>query len=183
MFHILNEKITGAAWASSKIDPITPENIAKKIITTVNKSSSIWQQFGFIGHTVVLDETNKTCEYVYDTPVSYVQDNQHKFGSRYFVITLEYGNKFFEEADSVFNVKRVHKDDVDNAHLSPGLHPIIREYQAGELTSTFHLIEDFEANWADEERHVKPLIKYFRKILPDWATQNDEVRTYEEVHN
>lgn len=163
--HILEEKILGKKWPSYEQNYIASDEISDKIIEIVNRSSSIWQQTGFIGSVLVIDEANNSWKLIYDMPVDYVKDNQEKFGNRYFAITLEYGHELFEKAESVFNVERVNKHDVDNAHLSPGLHPILRQYVNGELVSTYHMIEDFESQWNDEVRHVIPLKEYMKKQL------------------
>lgn len=163
--HILENKLLGKTWPAYEQNYISSDEIADKIVENVNKSSSLWQQFGFIGSALIINEENNSWKLVYDIPVDYIKDNQDQFGNKYYMITLEYGNEFFEKAKSVFNVERVHKDDVENAHMSPGLHPIIRKHVDGEVVSTYHMIEDFESQWNDEVRHVIPLKKFMKKEL------------------
>ncbi|MEM7086878.1 MAG: NAD(P)-binding domain-containing protein [Bacteroidota bacterium] len=164
LYHILNKKINDQLWDSDPREAISSEAIGNKIIANVNRASSIWQQFGFIGHAVAINEDG-TFTYYYDVPVHYLHDNFMEFGSKYFVITLEYGDEIFKKATNVFAVERVHKDDSDNAHLSAFLHPVIREYKAANLVSTHHIIEDFESKWDEEEVHKAPLINYLEHQL------------------
>lgn len=164
LFHMLNKKIKDEQWASDAKEAISSETIGHKIIANVNQASSIWQQFGFIGHVVAINE-DETFTYYYDVPVHYLHDNFTDFASKYFVITLEYGDEIFKKATNVFAVERVHKDDSDNAHLSAFLHPVVREYDATKLVSTHHIIEDFESKWDEEEVHTAPLIKYLKHQL------------------
>jgi hypothetical protein len=63
-------------------------------------------------------------------------------------------------------IARIHKEDVANAHLSTGIHPIVRRYVNGALSSTHHVIEDIESQWR-EDVHVLPLIRYFEGQLAD----------------
>lgn len=161
---MLNKKIKDEQWASDAKEAISSETIGHKIIANVNQASSIWQQFGFIGHVVAINE-DETFTYYYDVPVHYLHDNFTDFASKYFVITLEYGDEIFKKATNVFAVERVHKDDSDNAHLSAFLHPVVREYDATKLVSTHHIIEDFESKWDEEEVHTAPLIKYLKHQL------------------
>ncbi|WP_108802876.1 NAD(P)-binding domain-containing protein [Aquimarina sp. Aq107] len=159
LYHILDNKINDKEWVYESEELVSPESMAQKIIDNVNRASSLWQQFGYIGHVIVLTDEG-TLKYFYDVPVDYLHDNYSLFGSRYFVITLEYGDEIFKNASDIFAVERVHKDDVDNAHLSAFLHPIVREYYQGELVTTHHIIEDFESKWDEYDTHVLPLIKY-----------------------
>jgi thioredoxin reductase len=163
LYHILDTKINNAKWVSESVEERTIEAITDKVIKNINRAASIWQQFGFIGHVLAYDD-DYNFTYYYDVPVDYLHENREQFGSKYFVITLEYGNEAFMKAKSVFNVERVHKDDYRNADKSAFLHPILRQYEHGEHVSTHHIIEDFESNW-NEEVHIKPLTEYFETQL------------------
>lgn len=141
---------------------MAPNDLADLIIKKVNKTSALWQQTGFMADAIVLDEY-RAAQYYDAMPVDYLME---RFADQesYLIITLEFGQKFFDEASDIFSMDRVHKNDYKNAHLSKFLHPIVREYSKGELIAEHHIIEDFESVWT-EEVHVAPLKCFLESIL------------------
>lgn len=141
---------------------MAPDDLTDLIINKVNKTSALWQQTGFMADAIVLDEDG-VAQYYDAMPVDYLME---RFAAQesYLIITLEFGQKFFDEASDIFSMDRVHKSDYENAHLSKFLHPIVREYSKGELIAEHHIIEDFESVWT-EEVHVAPLKRFLGSIL------------------
>lgn len=164
LFEILAGKINGKEWNNVKVEP-TVEAITSHVIKSVNRTSSLWQQFGFIGDALVIDHNNKEARYYSNIPVDFAKDTYFMKEEEYFLITLEYGHEIFEKSPDPFKIERVHRNDVANADQSAFLHPIVRQYRGGELVSTHHIIEDFENLWSEEEVHVQPLFKYFQQQL------------------
>ena len=139
--------------------PTDCELLTETIIKAVNHTSALWQQTGYLCDALVYDEQSCTFNYFQSIPVDYAKQtyaNQHAL-----LITLEFGQEFFDTCINPFAVARIHQNDYENAHLSPGLHPIVRHYLHNECLSTHHLIEDFENLW-QEAVHVKPLKKYLK---------------------
>ena len=137
-------------------------SVSDIIIKRVNKTSALWQLFGFLGHLYVLDREEKKLISYEPLPVKYIHEAQIAGDKEYFIVTLEYGD--FPEIQDVFSIPRPHKDDYQNADKSYGLHPIIRLYKEGELISHLHLIENFQNVWKDPV-HVNPLKTYLSRIF------------------
>ncbi len=140
---------------------LSPEKIGEKIIERVNKTSSLWQQTGYLADLVVLDFENQKARYYESLPVDYIKESDLGQNEFYYVITLEFGQDLIDKTFDIFAIDRVHKDDYGNADKSTGLHPIVRGYSKNELRSVHHVIEDFASEWK-EEVHSIPLEKYFQ---------------------
>ncbi|MBJ6369620.1 NAD(P)-binding domain-containing protein [Snuella sedimenti] len=164
LFHILNEDNNGVNWPSDSVS-LNPEVITRKIIENVNRTSALWQQFGFIGDVIVID--NKKATYIHNIPVDYAIDTYCQDKEHYFIVTLEYGHEIFNKSPDIFNVTRVHRNDVENANQSAFLHPIVREYINGLVVNVHHIIEDFENNWKEEDVHIRPLKKFIYMCLKE----------------
>jgi hypothetical protein len=149
-------------WPARSV-PKTPEGLAEAILERVNKSSGLWQQFGFLCDMIV-PGSNGEMEYYEELPVDFVHDSEFGQQDDYYLMTLEYGKDHDRDLINPVGDYRPHKNDIDNAHLSPGLHPIIRHYHGSNMVEEHHVIEDLYAEWY-EDVHTKPLLKYFRKVL------------------
>ncbi|BAZ04066.1 NAD(P)-binding domain-containing protein [Calothrix sp. NIES-3974] len=142
----------------------TPENLTKAILNRVNQSSALWQQTGFLCDLIVVSEDGETANYYKEIPIDYIHDSHLGKNQHYYTITLEFGLDIIFASPDPFAVERVHKDDVENARLSPGLHPIVRCYCQDKLISEHHVIEDIANEWI-ENVHRQPLEKYFVSIF------------------
>jgi thioredoxin reductase len=156
---IFEARYHGAMLPFRALEP-TPEAATEAVLASANRSSAIWQQFGFLGD-VVHAPTEGPFSYYEALPVAYVHDTLMAKERRYFVITLEYGKP---HAADVFHAPRIHKDDAERGHLSQGLHPVIRCYNMGRLVAEHHTLEDLETAW-NEDVHIKPLLAFFQKDL------------------
>lgn len=143
----------GLPWPST---PVAPGDCARFIIHRVNRTSALWQQFGFLCD--VLDVTDEESpRYYEELPLDYVLEGGLAGVDRLFAVTLEYGE---HHADfDPFNLDRIKQTDSDKAHLGSYLHPVIRRYSGGSLISTHHIVENLENQW-DSDVHVKPLETY-----------------------
>lgn len=140
--------------------PADPEAITDAIIKRVNLTSALWQQTGYMCDLVVVHDDEKIAEYYEALTVDYVADNFSK-EDRYYTVTLEFGQERIDAAHDVFQVARPHKNNVSQAHLSTGIHPIVRRYRGGELLHVHHVIEDFASEW-QEDVHWTPLAAFMR---------------------
>lgn len=141
-----------------------PESITQAIINRVNLSSGLWQQTGFLCDVVVISKEGKTAQYYEDIPIDYVHESNLGQEEHYYTITLEFGLDLINASPDPFALKRVHKDDIENAEQSPSLHPIIRHFCGSNLICEHHVIEDIASEWL-ENVHIKPLLKFMYSQL------------------
>lgn len=153
----------------NKLLGATAESASKAIIKSVNQSSALWQQTGFICDVLAWDDKlqrfryfKNICNQYIDEPDSYFK----KFKSL-FRISLEFGQERINRYPNVFAIERIHKDDYARADLSTGIHPIIRYFENGKLKKEHHIIEDFDSMW-QEDVHVEPLLKFLSQFTKRW---------------
>jgi len=94
-------------------------------------------------------------------PTQYVHDSHLSKNQEYYVVTLEFGIDIIYASPDPLAVERIHKDDVARAHLSTGIHPIVRRYSLGQLQAEHHVVEDIIPEWDEHEIHVLPLEQFF----------------------
>jgi len=160
LHYILEQKYHNQELPYHLIDP-TPENLTKAIITRVNLSSGLWQQTGFLCDLIVIPKNDKAARYYEDLPTDYVHDSELGQHEHYYTVTLEFGLDIIYASPDPFAVERIHKDDVDRAALSSGIHPIIRRFYENTLVAEHHVIEDVASEWL-EDVHIKPLRQFLR---------------------
>jgi thioredoxin reductase len=163
LHRIFEQKYHSQIWSSCLIDS-TPESVTQAIIERVNQSSGLWQQTGFLGDLIVIPGAGEAAQYYTEVPIDYILDGHFGQMDHYYTVTLEFGYDILEASPDPFAITRVHKDDVDNASLSPSLHPIIRHYSGTTLVAEHHVIEDIDSEWK-EDVHVKPLVEFLRGQL------------------
>ncbi|MBV7339734.1 NAD(P)-binding domain-containing protein, partial [Chloroflexi bacterium TSY] len=176
LYHILDKKHHNNEWPHRELVQ-TPDALTEAIIERVNRTSALWQQFGFICDLVVVphEETPQqgaqipTVRYFEDVPVDYVHESEFSKQTQYYTITLEYG-PFHDEVDP-FNVNRIAQTNAEEAGRSIYLHPVIRRYQQGELLDEQHLVENLENEW-NRDVHVNPLNDFFRRELRSATLRN-----------
>lgn len=163
LHYILERKYHNQELPYQLIDP-TPENLTKAIIRRVNISSGLWQQTGFLCDLIVIPKDNKAVRYYEDLPTDYVHDSELGQHEHYYIVTLEFGLDIIYASPDPFAVERIHKDDVDRAALSSGIHPIIRRFCGNTLVAEHHVIEDVASEWL-EDVHIKPLLEFLHNQL------------------
>ncbi|MCA9682385.1 MAG: NAD(P)-binding domain-containing protein, partial [Myxococcales bacterium] len=137
------------------------EDISAWIIARVNSCSALWQQTGYFCDAIVAEDGG--WRGVRRLPIDFVRDTVARDGEC-FMVSLEFGQRYFDEARNVFAIPRPHKADASRAAESPGLHPVVRHYRHGALVSEHHLLEDFENVWR-EDVHRRPLQTYLQASL------------------
>lgn len=162
LFHILNKKIKEEQWPAIAVNADAQE-ITNLVIQNVNQTSALWQQFGFICDAILIE--NNQANYLKSIPLDYLHAGVGMNLEEYYTITLEYGNEIFDKAPNPFNISRVHRNDIKNAHKSAFLHPIIRKFNKGKLMAVHHIIEDFENRWDELPIHIQPLNEFLSKQL------------------
>jgi thioredoxin reductase len=161
LYRILRSKYNMEEWPQRRID-LTAENLMEAVIDRVNKTSALWQQFGFLCDLIIVSEEDKEARYYEEVPTDYVRDGGFGQNEHYYTVTLEYGDAHaFEDP---FNVTRIARDDVEKSQESNFLHPIVRRFSGDKMIAEHHIIEDLAAEWL-EDVHIKPLLKFFEEEL------------------
>jgi hypothetical protein len=144
----------------------TPTELAEAILTRVNRSSGLFQQFAFLADLLVLsgDGSGNTGAAYYDEiPFDHVPLG-FPDARDYFLITLEYG----PDHDKIdpFDVEVARRTQTDSEHADEGhyIHPVIRHHRDGELVATHHLTENLENEW-NRPTHREPLIAFLTREL------------------
>ena len=166
LHRILERRYGDTPWPAEKLDA-TPELIADAIIARVNRSSALWQQFGFLGDVVTV--AGSEARYHDEVPVEYftgtgLRTADHDYGHA-FVVTLEYGPEHDQVDPFDITVSRVAQDVVGQAHDAAYLHPVVRHHRAGRVLATHHLAENLENRWDRPEVHVAPLAAFLDRCL------------------
>ncbi|MEU4654112.1 NAD(P)-binding domain-containing protein [Streptomyces sp. NPDC023723] len=159
----LRRRYDGEPWPATGLGT-DPERAVEEIITRVNRSSALWQQFGVLGDVLLL-APDGTWRYAEEVPVGHVPDavaaGDLGEAAAYAVITLEYG----EHHDRVdpFDVTAGRKSQQDVAGLDGRyLHPVVRWYRDGAFVDAYHLTENLENEWDSEKFHRAPLRAFLR---------------------
>ncbi|MET0424760.1 MAG: pyridine nucleotide-disulfide oxidoreductase, partial [Actinoplanes sp.] len=160
LYKILNQRYGSEPWPASSV-AATPEAITDTIVARVNRTSALWQQFGFLADVVTVDDTGAS--YLEEVPVAYFHETPPPGPA--FVITLEYGPDHDQVDPFDISVSRIAQDTPGQAHDAAYLHPVVRFHRDGELVATHHLAENLENQWDRPAVHVAPLAAFIRTCL------------------
>ena len=154
--------------------PFSVENVVAKVISRVNRTDFLWQQYSVFADCFFL-KGDKVIN-IEDLPLEYLKDKTKHHEGFAFFLTLEYGEKIVGDP---FTVKRIDRDDVKRASDSKFLHPVLRKYQGCKFICDHHIIEDLEAKWTDDLSHAAPLREFLieelgqePKTVINWAQKN-----------
>jgi thioredoxin reductase len=159
---ILERRYAETPWPAAKVDA-TPESITDAIISRVNRTSGLWQQFGFLADVVTV--AGADARYHDEVPVDYFAAAGLGAAEHAFVITLEYGPEHDQVDPFDITVSRVAQDTVGQAHDAAYLHPVVRHHRGGEVVATHHLAENLENRWDRPDVHVAPLAGFLGRCL------------------
>ncbi|MEU7673448.1 NAD(P)-binding domain-containing protein [Micromonospora taraxaci] len=166
LHRILSRRYDATDWPSTRL-AADPAAMTAAVIERVNRTSALWQQFGFLAD--VLTVAGPEARYHEEVPVDYfVSTGLRTAGHDYdraFVITLEYGPDHDQVDPFDITVSRVAQDVVGQAHDAAYLHPVVRYHRAGQVISTHHLAENLENRWDRPEVHVRPLQEFLGRCL------------------
>jgi hypothetical protein len=137
----------------------SPSKLGDALLAQMNRSSSLWQQPGFLADALVIDRQAQSGRYYEQLPVDYIKDHLVEDAS-VLTLTLEFGKS---QADP-FYFERVQREDARNAANSTFLHPVVRYYERGRLVSEHHVLEDLAAEWKEPE-HVNPLQAFLTGVV------------------
>lgn len=157
---ILEQRFEHKPLPSTSV-PGTTEGVLQALLETINRSSGLWQQFGFMGTAVVLGTARQEPATCYEElPVDFIHESGMAGAAPYFVVTLEFGKK---KASDPFNHMR--HPTVEQAHESLFLHPVVRSFAGGRQLGEIHLLENLFGEWKDEKLHAAPLRAFVQAQL------------------
>jgi thioredoxin reductase len=154
---VLGERYHKTPWPSVEL-PAKPDALTDAVITRINRTSALYQQFGFLGDVLTVD--GDTARHLEEVPVDRVLADPPDDA---FVVTLDYGPDH-DKIDPFDFVARAAQDKANDHGEGHYLHPIVRHYRRGELVATHHVTENLENEW-DKEVHVGPLTAFFSREL------------------
>jgi thioredoxin reductase len=163
---ILERRYGEQPWPSVVVNA-SPEAITGAIIERVNRSSALWQQFGFLADVVTV--AGDQARYHEEVPVDYfarvgLSTADHQVRDA-FVVTLEYGPDHDQVDPFDITISRIAQDDVGRAHDAAYLHPVVRHHRDGRVVATHHLAENLENRWDRPDVHVVPLAAFIGRCL------------------
>jgi thioredoxin reductase len=158
--HMLESKYHGAVWPSQTLPSSSVDALVAAILERINRTSALWQLFGFMGDVLILDEDHGA-RYYHELPVDYVQDSDFSHHRSYFVVTLEFG----KIVGDPFNILR--NPDPGHAERSTFLHPVVRHYHGKEKIAEVHLLENLLGEWHDPQLHIEPLREFMAREVHD----------------
>ncbi|WP_327000542.1 NAD(P)-binding domain-containing protein [Dactylosporangium sp. NBC_01737] len=162
LHRILERRYAGAPWPAATLDP-TPKSIVDAVIERINRTSALWQQFGFLADVVTVDGAE--ARYHEEVPVDYFTRAGLGPADHAFVVTLEYGPEHDQVDPFDITVSRVAQDTVGQAHAAAYLHPVVRWHRDGRVAGVHHLAENLENQWDRPEVHVRPLEAFIERCL------------------
>lgn len=163
LHHILEREARGGVWPSRAL-PSDPEALRDAVLARLNVSSGLWQQFGFLADTLVVDDEGAT-RYYEEVPIDYQATSDFKDAPLRFSVSLDYGPNHDKHDPFDVDIGRITQSEVANAHEGHYLHPIVRCYRRGELVGTHHVTENLENDWTGEATHRAPLRDFFARML------------------
>ncbi|WP_239160521.1 NAD(P)-binding domain-containing protein [Virgisporangium ochraceum] len=157
LHRILGERYHDTPWPADKLDA-NPDAITRAVVDRVNRTSALWQQFGFLADVVTVDGAD--ARYLEEVPVAYIDGTGPAF-----VVTLEYGPDHDKVDPFDITVGRIRQDAVGEAHDAAYLHPVVRFRRDGATVAVHHLAENLENRWDRPDVHVRPLAEFVARCL------------------
>src|SRR5262245_52563389 len=87
--------------------------LMEAVIARVNRTSALWQLFGFLADIVVVDRAEASAWYYEELPLDYVHQSELGAGESYFTVTLEYGPNHDRHDPLDVGIGRIGQGDVD----------------------------------------------------------------------
>lgn len=157
LHRLMEKRYHGRPLPYRTVEP-TVEGLTRAVVERVNRSSALWQQFGFLSDAIVVEEEGEA-RYYEELPAAHIPESELGTAEHVYGVTLEFG----PSQSDPFVIER--KPDPDRAAESAFLHPVIRRYTRGVVTERIHLLENLYGEWLDEALHVAPLRRFFTRQL------------------
>lgn len=160
--HHLLERRYHARELPSRTVSSDPEALAAEILGRCNRSSALWQQFGFLCDVVAVPEGDGDSRYFEEVPLDWVRERAAEPGGAYghcFAISLEFGAP---RPDPFRIVRSIDPARAGDSHF---LHPVVRRIEDGETVAEVHLMENLYGEWKDDGLHRQPLLRFLEAEL------------------
>jgi thioredoxin reductase len=138
---MLDQKYHGVEWPHRTV---APPGLADAVLGRINRTSALFQQFGFLCDVFTLDG-----RYFEEMPLDYVPF------ADCFTVSLEYGAG--HDAIDPFDVDAGRVWEADDSHDDRYLHPVVRRRRGGEVVATLRLPEEICNDWTDDKVYREPL--------------------------
>jgi hypothetical protein len=169
LHRITEHRYHGVAWPVRDVAP-TPAAVADAILDRVNRTSALWQLFGFLGDAVLV---GGSLRYAEEVPVAHLHEAVARgdFGAvdSYLAVTLEYGADHDRVNPFDISAGRVSQEDTSGLD-GRYLHPVVRHFVGGDLVAEHHLTENLENEWDSDDVHRAPLVAFLAARLPAAGT-------------
>jgi cation diffusion facilitator CzcD-associated flavoprotein CzcO len=150
LVRMLERKHHGVDWPHRVVPP---EARADAVLARINRTSALFQQFGFLCDVITPDG-----RYYEEMPLDYVPF------ADCFTISLEYGAG--HDAIDPFDVAAGRRWEADKSHDDRYLHPVVRWRHNHQVAGTLRLPEDICNDWTDEKVYREPLRAFVEKMSP-----------------
>lgn len=160
LFQLLERRHHGRALPCKTVEA-RAQACTQAALAVINRSSAIWQQFGFLGDLMQVNGDG-SLSHTSAMPVDHIHDTLAARGRDYYIVTLEYGS---HKAMEPFQIQRPDSRDAGRAEQSSFLHPVVRHCRDGVVLAEQHLMEHLETDWT-QPHHVSPLLAFFERTLP-----------------
>jgi thioredoxin reductase len=161
LWHMFDRRYEGVEWPSQALSA-KPDELADAVLARINRTSALWQQYGFLCDLVTVSPDG-TARYYEEMPLDYVRENDVGRADRCFTVSLEYGRG--HASIDPFDVEAGRAWEADPSLDDRYLHPVIRYYRRGELLAERRLPEDICNDWSGEEEYRLPLRDFFAPKL------------------
>ncbi|MFD2490337.1 NAD(P)-binding domain-containing protein [Amycolatopsis jiangsuensis] len=158
---VLDEHHHDTEWPSTDV-PAKTSGLVDAVIARINRTSALYQQFGFLGDVLTVDAGQ--ARYYEEMPVDRFEESSLRQRENAFVITLDYGPDHDKVDPFDFTVKRASQDVANDSGEGHYLHPIVKHYRNGELAATHHVTENLENEW-NRDVHIGALTAFFEQQL------------------
>jgi thioredoxin reductase len=161
LHRILARRYEGEEWPHGTLTA-DPEALTDALLARANRSSALWQQFGFLCDLVALD--GGTARHYQEVPVAHLPGSGLA-PAEAVTLTLEYGPDHDRVDPFDIEQGRIRQDDAGRAVDSRYLHPVVRHWRAGRVAGEHHVAENLENDWTSPVVHREPLRAFLTAAL------------------
>lgn len=156
---MLDRKYHGGTWEHCRC-PADPQGLMELVLARVNRTSALWQLFGFLADLIIVSPDGSAAYYE-EVPLDYVQQSDFASAKSYFTVSLEYGPDHDRHDPFDVSVGRISQSDRVNSDKGRYLHPVVRHYRCRALLAEHHVTENLENDWTGAATHREPLRDFF----------------------
>lgn len=141
--------------------------LVEHILYRLNYSSSLYQMFGQIIDTFIINKGQQEITYIENVSYPFLESKTSNENLTYFTISLEYSNEP-PETDTIKLLER--QSSIGNECKSTLIHPVLRIYKdlpsyTKGLLDEIHFDEDLFANFTDVYRYEEKLTRTLKMFL------------------